>query len=111
MLAETELRAYRGNKIVEVKPMWANKGALATELLPGYADNGFILGIGDDRTDEDMFAHLPENAWSVHVGAGPSRASYSLADTGRVRHLLRQVTESDPKTASGGSSRESALFG
>ena len=38
MLAETELRAYRGNKIVEVKPMWANKGALATEMLPGYVD-------------------------------------------------------------------------
>jgi trehalose-6-phosphatase len=27
-----ELRAYRGSKIVEVKPMWANKGAV-------YPDN------------------------------------------------------------------------
>ena len=33
MLAETELRAYRGDKIVEVKPIWANKGASALELL------------------------------------------------------------------------------
>ncbi len=93
MLAETELRAYRGNKIVEVKPIWANKGALATELLPEYAEGGFILAIGDDRTDEDLFAQLPENAWSIHVGGGPSKARYSLADTRRVRHLLRQLTE------------------
>jgi trehalose-6-phosphatase len=27
MLAETELRAYRGSKIVEVKPMWAKQGS------------------------------------------------------------------------------------
>jgi trehalose 6-phosphate synthase/phosphatase len=100
MLAETELRAYRGNKIVEVKPMWANKGALATEMLPGYVEGDFILGIGDDRTDEDLFAHLPEHAWSVHVGGGPSRASYSVADLGRARLLLRQLTQSDPVTPS-----------
>jgi trehalose 6-phosphate synthase/phosphatase len=92
MLAETELRAYRGSKIVEVKPMWANKGALANELLPGYADDAFILGIGDDRTDEDLFARLPENAWSVHVGGGPSKARYSLPDTHRVRQVLQQLT-------------------
>ena len=93
MLAETELRAYHGNKIVEVKPMWANKGALAIELLPGYSDSdkAFILGMGDDRTDEDLFAQLPENAWSVHVGAGPSAARYSVDDTGRVRQVLRQL--------------------
>jgi trehalose 6-phosphate synthase/phosphatase len=104
MLAETELRAYRGNKVVEVKPMWANKGALATELLPVYGDRELILGMGDDRTDEDLFAHLPAKAWSVYVGGGPSRATYSVADTGRVRHLIRQLTAHDPKTEPGGSS-------
>ena len=93
MLAETELRAYRGKKIVEVKPMWANKGSLVNELLQEYSNAGFILGIGDDRTDEDMFAQLPENAWSVHVGDGPSKAAYHVADTARVRHLLEQLTQ------------------
>jgi trehalose 6-phosphate synthase/phosphatase len=93
MLAETELRAYRGNKIVEVKPMWANKGALAAELTPPYADPAFILGAGDDMTDEDMFAHLPENAWSIHVGGGLSKARYSVTDTGQVRRLLRELIQ------------------
>jgi trehalose 6-phosphate synthase/phosphatase len=93
MLAETELRAYRGKKIVEVKPMWANKGAFATELLPLYGEDAFILGVGDDRTDEDLFARLPENAWSVHVGSGPSRATYNLDDTGDVQRLLSRLAE------------------
>ena len=94
MLAETELRAYRGNKIVEVKPMWANKGAFTAELLPSYERDGFVLGIGDDRTDEDLFEHLPRDAWSIHVGGGPSKASYSVPDTGRVRQLLRSLVTS-----------------
>ena len=89
MLAESELRAYRGNKIVEVKPIWANKGALATELLPRFVDAAFVMGIGDDRTDEDLFTHLPETAWSVRVGVGPSKARYSVTDISALRRLLR----------------------
>ena len=84
MLAETELHVYRGKKIVEVKPIWANKGALANELLPEYADAGFLLGIGDDRTDEDLFARLPATAWTVHVGADSSKARFRVADSSRV---------------------------
>jgi trehalose 6-phosphate synthase/phosphatase len=91
MLAETELRAYRGNKIVEVKPIWVNKGALATQLLDEYADADFVFGIGDDRTDEDLFAQLPANAWSVHVGSGPSKASYRIPNVRSVRELLDRL--------------------
>jgi trehalose 6-phosphate synthase/phosphatase len=93
MLAETELRAFRGNKIVEVKPIWANKGALVRQLLPQYANADFVLGIGDDRTDEDLFARLPANAWSLHVGGGPTRAACRIPDVEAVRNLLRQLTD------------------
>jgi trehalose 6-phosphate synthase/phosphatase len=92
MLAETELRAYRGNKIIEVKPMWANKGAFARELLAPYAEGEFVLGIGDDRTDEDLFQELPRWAWSVHVGSGPSKARFRVPGTRGVRRLLQQLT-------------------
>ncbi len=93
MLAETELRAYRGHHIVEVKPMWANKGSFVNELLPGHAEDAFILGMGDDRTDEDLFTRLPATAWSVHVGGGPSKARYRVADTAGVRQLLHQLAK------------------
>jgi trehalose 6-phosphate synthase/phosphatase len=91
MLAETELRAYRGQKIVEVKPMWANKGAFGRELLSAYSDGDFVLGIGDDRTDEDLFAELPAWAWSIHVGSGPSKARFSIPDINEVRRMLQQL--------------------
>lgn len=92
MLAETELRPYRGHKIVEVKPIWANKGALVAELLRAYPAPELILGVGDDQTDEDLFAHLPTDAWSVYVGSGASKATYSVPDPIAVRSLLRQLT-------------------
>ena len=95
MLAETELRAYRGNKIVEVKPIWANKGALATQLLEEYSDSDFLLAIGDDRTDEDLFAELPPEAWSVHVGDGPTRANYRVPSVRHVRQLLNRLAPAD----------------
>ncbi len=94
MLAETELRATRGHKIVEVKPMWANKGAFVHELLAQYANADFIVAIGDDQTDEDLFGRLPANSWSAHVGGGPSRAAYSVSDTRRVRELLGRLVQS-----------------
>ena len=92
MLAETELRAYRGNKIVEVKPIWVNKGVLASQLIAAYPDVDFILGIGDDRTDEDLFAQLPANAWTIHVGNGPTRGSYRLPNIATVRELLARLS-------------------
>ena len=92
MLAETELRAYPGKKIVEIKPMWANKGSFVNELLPLYSDASFIMGVGDDQTDEDLFSRLPDSAWSVHVGSGPTKARFSVADTAHVRKLLHLLT-------------------
>jgi trehalose 6-phosphate synthase/phosphatase len=93
MLAETELRAYRGNKIVEVKPLWANKGAFARELLPPYSDGDFVFGVGDDRTDEDLFKQLPPWAWSIHVGRGVSKARFSVPNPKQVRYLLQQFAD------------------
>jgi trehalose 6-phosphate synthase/phosphatase len=91
MLAETELRAYRGNKIVEVKPMSANKGAFTASILENYREAALVLAVGDDRTDEDMFAQLPPPAWTVHVGRDASRASYFVPDVRSCRELLARL--------------------
>jgi trehalose 6-phosphate synthase/phosphatase len=98
MLAETELRAYRGNKIVEIKPIWANKGAFARELLPPFSEGDFVLGIGDDRTDEDLFTQLPPWTWSVRVGGGPSKARFSVVEIRDVRRLLQQLSAAGEPT-------------
>jgi trehalose 6-phosphate synthase/phosphatase len=88
MLAETELRAFRGEKIVEVKPVWANKGEAIQRLLKDFPDPDFILAAGDDRTDEDLFERAPSNAWTVHIGPGPTRASFVVTDLQVLRGVL-----------------------
>ncbi|HWQ55366.1 MAG TPA: bifunctional alpha,alpha-trehalose-phosphate synthase (UDP-forming)/trehalose-phosphatase [Bryobacteraceae bacterium] len=91
MLAETELRAMRGQKIVEVKPIWANKGALIERVLALWPDAAFRLAIGDDRTDEDLFARMDPDAWTVHVGGGPTKARFVLPGVDSVLRLLDRL--------------------
>ena len=88
MLAETELRALRGNKIVEVKPVWANKGEAFEHLRSMQPEPDFLLAVGDDRTDEDLFERVPSGNWTIRVGAGPTRASFVLPDSQSVSTFL-----------------------
>ena len=88
MLAETELRAFRGEKIVEVKPVWANKGEAIERLLRDFLAPDFILAAGDDRTDEDLFERAPTSAWTVHIGPAPTRASFVVTDLRILRGVL-----------------------
>lgn len=90
MLAQSELRAYRGRKNVEVKPGWANKGALAEHFLALRPDADFRFAVGDDRTDEDTFMALDADAWTVHVGFEDTRARFRVPDVPAVILLLRQ---------------------
>jgi trehalose 6-phosphate synthase/phosphatase len=93
MLAETELRAFRGHKIVEVRPVWANKGEAFNSLLGYLPDPGFMFAAGDDRTDEDLFERMPNGAWTVHVGPGPTRASFVVPDFRALRRVLDLLAE------------------
>jgi len=91
MLAETELQAIRGNKTVEVRFAWANKGAVVDRLQSLRPDAGFRLAIGDDRTDEDLFQRLRGEAWTVRVGGGTSSARYSVDSPGEVIAFLESL--------------------
>jgi trehalose 6-phosphate synthase/phosphatase len=95
MLAETELRAIRGRKIVEVRPGWLHKGEVAKRLMKMCGPADFVLALGDDRTDEDLFAALEETSWTAHVGTGRSRARFSLAGYPDVLAILRRMANRD----------------
>lgn len=88
MLAETELRAIRGRKTVEVKPLWIHKGAVVSQLEASCGPADFKFAAGDDRTDEDLFEAIGD-AWTVRVGGGHSRARFALRGPDEVRKLLR----------------------
>ena len=81
------LQIMRGNKIVEIKPAGFNKGTEARRLLEkGPYD--FILAMGDDVTDEDMFAALPPESVTVKVGQFSDSARYAIPAQSRVHAFL-----------------------
>ena len=88
VFAHGPLEVLPGDKVVEVRARGVNKGrvvALATEgLEPGTQ----VVALGDDRTDEDLFAALPEDAIAIHAGGKDSRARYRVDGPGAVRQLL-----------------------
>jgi len=92
MLAETELRAFRGEKIVEVRPVWANKAEILAHLREAFPNPDFIFVAGDDRTDEDLFERLQADAWTIHIGPVP-RASFLVPDFQALRRVLELFAE------------------
>lgn len=101
MLADTPLRAVRGQKSVEVRLMWANKGEVMSRLERERPAPDFLLAAGDDRTDEDLFARLPATAWTIHVGENESRARFRLPGPEQVCLLLREFAAVGLPAASG----------
>ena len=95
LLSNAPVELVNGHFVIEVRPHGANKGVAVRSVL-GRAEHGLIVAIGDDETDEDMFAALPPNAVSVRVGTGDSRAGYRVSGVAEVLHLLRALVEGGP---------------
>jgi trehalose 6-phosphate synthase/phosphatase len=87
LTANLDLQVLEGNKVVEIKNAGVNKGH-ATLYWVNEDDWDFIMAIGDDHTDEDIFKALPESAYSIKVGRGSSAARFQLPGVEEVRDLL-----------------------
>ncbi|MGN6555997.1 MAG: bifunctional alpha,alpha-trehalose-phosphate synthase (UDP-forming)/trehalose-phosphatase [Verrucomicrobiota bacterium] len=87
-----DVQVLEGNKVIEVRNTGVNKGTASLEWL-GTALPEFILGIGDDWTDEDLFRALPMDAFSVRVGMAKTAAQYHLNNHVAVRRLLRELSD------------------
>lgn len=113
VLANEPVVVKRGHQIVEVKPQGVSKGLVVEKVLSKMLDTGkspdFLMCIGDDRSDEDMYESLlkavsgesrPINTeiFACTVGQKPSKAKYYLDDTSDVLRLLEGLaTASNPK--------------
>ena len=54
-------------------------------------DYDYIMALGDDHTDEDIFKVLPSDAYSIKIGGNISAARFYLRDYREVRKLLRSL--------------------
>jgi trehalose 6-phosphate synthase/phosphatase len=90
LIRNAHLQVIDGNKVIEVRIAGIDKGVAARKLAE---ENGsdFILAIGDDKTDEDMFRTLADRAVTIKVGPGHSVAQYSIAHQRDVIRLLQAL--------------------
>ncbi|HUI32218.1 MAG: bifunctional alpha,alpha-trehalose-phosphate synthase (UDP-forming)/trehalose-phosphatase [Dysgonamonadaceae bacterium] len=86
------LQIMRGNKIVEIKSPDYNKGSELKRLLE-KEDYDFVLAIGDDTTDDDMFLALPEGGISIKVGDFSEAAEFRLPWQSEVVPFLEGLIE------------------
>jgi trehalose 6-phosphate synthase/phosphatase len=71
--------------------MEINKGKAAMTFMFNK-DYDFVMAVGDDYTDEDIFLALPENAYTFKVGSNVSAARFYLRNTEEVRNFLDHIT-------------------
>lgn len=88
---EKGLQLLPGNKVVEIKNSEINKGKAASSYIHGKGFD-FILAMGDDHTDEDIFESLPDSAVTIKVGSSVSEAKYYLRSVEEVRNLLHHLS-------------------
>lgn len=86
--ANMDLQVVPGNKVIEIKSAGINKGEVSLGFVAEIRPD-FILAIGDDTTDEDMFKALPENAYTLKVGVAQTHAHYNLRRQADVVAFLR----------------------
>ena len=96
-----DLRVMPGNKVVEIKSPGHTKGSEVLRLLRQERYD-FILAVGDDTTDDDMFRALPHAAVTIKVGAASDCARYNMPRQADVVPLLETLAESGSDGVSAG---------
>ncbi len=118
VLKRRPYKVLRGNRVIEVRHEHVTKGSAVGHLLDRYTDRDFLFCAGDDRTDEEMMAAIPE-LWrsrtvTCWVGSRNANAEYwRESNTGLlgeletiVRIWRRQADKPQPSSRSArGSSR------
>jgi trehalose 6-phosphate synthase/phosphatase len=103
VLANEPVTVKSGQNYVEVKPQGVSKGLVATRLFSSMQEKGmspdFVLCIGDDRSDEDMFEVITSSmngpiapkaeVFACTVCRKPSKAKYYLDDTAEIVRLIQ----------------------
>ena len=77
-------------QVVEVKSPDCNKGSEVERLLANRRYD-FVMAMGDDTTDEDMFQALPAKAVTIKIGNVSKAANYNLPAQSDVLPFLQSM--------------------
>lgn len=91
LIQNTALQVIDGNKVLEVRIAGFDKGSAALKIIHELNPD-FILCMGDDTTDEDMFKALEKDAFTIKVNNGASSAKYTVLSQEQVIPILNLIT-------------------
>ena len=94
---ELKLNVLEGDKVLEVKSILYDKGTVATALL-NKENYDFILALGDDSTDEDLFRVIPDYGFTIKVGSKPTNARFNIRNQSQIFEILNLFTGSSVKS-------------
>jgi trehalose 6-phosphate synthase/phosphatase len=86
-----DVQLLDGHKVLELRQPGVSKNVAVKIALEHAPQDSVVLAAGDDRTDEDMFTALPENALSIRIGPGPSAARLRVESSRALLALLARL--------------------
>jgi trehalose 6-phosphate synthase/phosphatase len=91
ILGQLNIQVMLGNKNVEVRNAGVNKGTASLHWI-SKSIYDFILALGDDTTDEDLFRDLPPDGFSIKVGTSKSAARFNVQSPSELLRLLSELS-------------------
>jgi trehalose 6-phosphate synthase/phosphatase len=93
--SDPKLQALQGKKVLEIKSILYDKGTVASAMI-NEGNFDFILALGDDNTDEDLFKAIPDFGCTIKVGPRLSNARYSVRNQSQINEILSLFAGTEP---------------
>jgi trehalose 6-phosphate synthase/phosphatase len=87
-----DLELLEGNNVFEVKPNCYNKG-LAADTILRKGNFDFILAAGDDLTDEQLFAAVNPEGFTIKIGRSPTLARIRFNSQKKFIEFLKELLQ------------------
>jgi trehalose 6-phosphate synthase/phosphatase len=92
LVTNTNLQVVDGNKVLEVRIVGVDKGTSSLKIVSKLQPD-FVLCMGDDTTDEDMFRILRDKGYTIKIGRGNTAAQYNILSQKEVFPFLRRFVQ------------------
>jgi trehalose 6-phosphate synthase/phosphatase len=90
LTANTPIQVIDGNKVLEIRLMGVDKGSTSLKIIDHFLPD-YVICVGDDTTDEDMFKSLEGKATTIKVGQGNTAAKFNIQTQQDVLPFFRRL--------------------
>jgi len=91
LVRNTHLNVLDGHKVIEVRAAGIDKGIATGKIMERFPSD-FVLAIGDDKTDEDIFNVLKGKAVTIKVGSDLTAAEFNVQNQREAFRLLDKLS-------------------